>query len=79
MEYYYWIIAILRFIFFVGMFAIAMFVLLPKAVTFYSVWKKTGKMTYLSGAVAVLVIAFFFVAADFVMFIQAFMGSPCGK
>jgi uncharacterized protein YqgC (DUF456 family) len=64
---------VLRTVFFVGMFSIAILILLPKAASFYLQWKNTGKSKYLSGAAACLAVAVFFLVANLVMFVIPFI------
>jgi hypothetical protein len=59
---------------FVGFFLIAVYIFVPKAVKFGRIWKQTNKSTHLTNAVAASVGAFFFLAADFFIFIRAVIG-----
>jgi hypothetical protein len=53
---------------FIGTFLIAVLILIPKSVNCWNLWKETRKTVHLSGAVSTAVIAFFFLAADFLFF-----------
>ena len=55
----------------IGMFMLATGLFVPKAVTFWRLWKETGKIDFLSRSVAMAVVAFFCLSADFVIFIRA--------
>ncbi len=75
------IFGVIQILIFLGMFMTALYILLPKTISLYSRWKTTGRVTYLSAAGAAAVVAFFFLAADFVMFLKIFIngGLPCIK
>lgn len=58
----------------IGTFLLAVMVLIPKSVKSWSLWKKTGKDAQLSGAVATAVVAFFLLAANFIVFMKVVWG-----
>jgi hypothetical protein len=54
-----------------GVFVLSIGLFIPKAVTFWRLWKETGKMDFLSRSIAMAVVAFFCLSADFLIFIRA--------
>jgi hypothetical protein len=52
---------------------ISTWVLIPKAVSYYSQWKSTGKANFLSAASLCFAVAGLCLAADLVMFVSAFI------
>lgn len=58
----------------IGTFLIAVMFFVPQSVKKWGLWKKTGKDVHLSTAVAAGVVAFFFLAADFVIFMRMVLG-----
>ncbi|MDP1608232.1 MAG: hypothetical protein Q8L98_02830 [Chlamydiales bacterium] len=70
----YWTLSIAQLVVFLIAFLIPLYLCLPKAVSFYLLWKKTGKSIYLSASAASAVAGFFLLAAGFLMFIKAFTG-----
>jgi len=52
---------------------ISTWVLIPKAISYYSQWKNTGKANFLSAASLCFAVAGLCLAADLVMFISAFI------
>ncbi|HSX10577.1 MAG TPA: hypothetical protein VLF94_02535 [Chlamydiales bacterium] len=70
----YGIFSAMRSLVFIGTFLIAVLLLVPQAVKFWRLWKETGKPIHLSSAVGAGVIAFFFLAADFLGFMMAAAG-----
>lgn len=77
----YWTFSLTNIAIFLVMYILALCLFLPKAVTYYTLWKKAGKSIYLSASAACLVTAIFILAADFVMFIKVFVngGLSCIK
>jgi hypothetical protein len=61
----------IRSLLFIGTFLIAVLLLIPHTVKFWRLWKQTGKPIHLSSSVGAGIIAFFFIAADFLGFIMA--------
>jgi hypothetical protein len=55
-----WMFLIAQFAVFLFAFLMALYFLLPKAVFFYSLWKKTEKSVYLSASASLYIAAFFF-------------------
>jgi hypothetical protein len=55
------------------MFFASTWILIPKAVTYYSKWKSTGKSNFLSASSICFILAGLFLAADFAMFVSAFI------
>jgi len=64
----------MRSLVFISMFLIAVILLIPQSVKNWRLWKEKGKTVHLSGAVASGVIAFFLLAADFLIFMIAVAG-----
>jgi len=58
-------------------FFLGCFLLLPKAVSFYSSWKKTGKTVYLSGCASFWAGIFFLVVMNCLILIRLIFGG-CG-
>ena len=58
----------------IGSFLLAVMFLIPRSVKSWGLWKKTGKDAHLSGAVALGVVAFFLLAANFVTFMKVVLG-----
>ncbi len=69
----YWVFSLLKLTIFLGMFILALCLFLPKAVTYFTLWKKGGKPIYLSASAACLVTTIFLLAANFIMFIKVFI------
>ncbi len=67
----YWFLSFIESAIFIGMFLISIYLLIPKSLKFWHLWKKTDKMIYFCNAVASGVAAFFLLAADFLIFIKA--------
>ena len=70
----YWVTSLLGSVVFLGMFFLATFLFVPKAVKWWRLWHKTGKTIHLSNAIAVGAGAIFFLAGDMLMFLQAVGG-----
>lgn len=68
---FWWVLSLLETVVFIGVFSIAFYLLLPKAMTSWNLWQKTGKLIHLSNAGACASGCFFLVSALFVRFIQA--------
>lgn len=64
----YGVFSLVRSCLFIGIYLIAITLLIPQAVKFWRLWKKTEKPVHLSSAVGAGVLAFFFLAADFLGF-----------
>jgi len=78
-DWMWWIFRLGGLAIYIGMFVTAVTYLVPKAYASYVLWKTTSKPGHLSAAVTYAVVAFFFLSANFVIFIQAFIGRgiPC--
>lgn len=70
----YWFLSFIESAIFIGMFLISIYLLIPKSLKLWHLWKKTDKMIYFSNAIGTGVTAFFLLAADFLIFIKALMG-----
>jgi O-antigen ligase len=70
----YSVLSILESAVFIGFFLIAVYIFVPKAIKLGRLWKETNKTTHLTNAVAASVGAFFFLTADFLIFIRAVIG-----
>lgn len=68
MDYY--IISILKSLTFIGMFVIATYLCIPKAIISWELWKKTKKSVHLSNTVASIAAAFFFYSIDLAIIIK---------
>lgn len=66
-----WILSLMESALFLGMFFVSIYLLIPKSVHFWRLWKESGKTIHLSNAVASAVAAFFLLCANFLMFIKA--------
>ena len=55
---------------FIGLFLVAVYLLVPKPVEYYELWKKTGKSIHLSNFVASLFVLFLVFTANFLVFIR---------
>lgn len=66
---------LLRSLFFTMMFVLPIWVLIPKTVFYYSEWKRTGKSKFLSAASTCVILSGFCLAADFAMFVSAFVST----
>ncbi|HAB98718.1 MAG TPA: hypothetical protein DCE71_02720, partial [Parachlamydiales bacterium] len=66
---------ILRSLSFAVMFFLSTWILIPKAVFYYSQWKSTGKSKFLSAASACFAFAALCLATDLVMFVLTFIRS----
>jgi hypothetical protein len=58
----------------IGSFLLAVMLLVPKSVKSWKLWKKTEKEAHLSGSVALAVVAFFLLAANFAIFMKIVLG-----
>lgn len=67
----YWVISSIESVVFIGLFLIAIYLLIPKAVKHWQSWKKSGKSICLSNSIGCGVVAFFLLLADLLKFIQA--------
>lgn len=72
-----WVFNLFRISLLLGSFIIATYVVLPKAVKFFFLWKKTDKIIYLSSFVSLVVVMFFLLVAVFIMFIKSILGISC--
>lgn len=68
------LISALRSLLFIGMYLIAIYLLVPKGIKFWRLWKETGKTIHLSNAIGSAAGIFFLLAADFIIFIMAIGG-----
>lgn len=66
---------LIRGLFFTTMFVLPAWVLIPKAVFYYLEWKRTRKSKFLSAASTCIILSAFFLGADFMMFVSAFIRS----
>lgn len=69
----YRVFGLIEIVIFLGMFMMATYLLLPKAVIHFRLWKKTGKTIYLSSSFSGGIAILFLLTADFIMFIRIFM------
>lgn len=65
---------LIRGLFFAAMLFVSTWILIPKAVFYYSQWKRTGKSHFLSTACICFAVGGLFLAGTFAMFITAFIG-----
>lgn len=73
MDVYPFMFHIFQIVFFIGIFLAATRFLIPKSASFYTQWKSSGESKDLSSAVACLSVAIFFLVANLVMFLKAFI------
>jgi hypothetical protein len=59
---------------FIGIFLIAVYILIPKTAKFWRLWKETEKTIHLSNAIASGVVAFSLLFANFILFLRAVWG-----
>lgn len=59
---------------FIGMFLVAVYFFIPKAIKFWRLWEESKKAIFLSNCVTCGAGAFFLLSAAFLMFIQAVGG-----
>jgi len=67
----YRILSSLESVMFIGMFLVAIYLLIPNAVKFWRAWKTSGKLIQLSNSIASGIAAGFLLVADFLIFIRA--------
>jgi hypothetical protein len=58
----------------IGIFLLAVSFCVPRSVKSWKLWKENDKYVHLSNAVAAGIVAFFLLAANFVMFMKAVLG-----
>ena len=67
-------ISILKSAVFLGVFAIATYICVPKSIYFWELWTKTKKPIHLSNAVGNVMLAFFLYSADFMIMVMRLGG-----
>jgi hypothetical protein len=67
----YWVFASIKSVLFFGMFFVDIYLLIPKTVQAWRLWKKTGKSIYLSAAAAGGSVAFCVLLGNLLIFLQA--------
>lgn len=70
----YWLLNSVESVIFIGTFLIAIYLLVPKTVECWRLWKKSGKFIYLSNSVGAGVAATFLLIADLLIFLRAVGG-----
>lgn len=70
----YHLISVLKSVVFLGMFAIATYICIPKSIHFWELWKKTKKPIHLANTIGSAMLAFFLYSADFTLMIMRLGG-----
>jgi hypothetical protein len=67
-----WLLSLLESVTFIGVFIIAIYVMVPLTLKNWQTWKKTGKSSSLSNSIAAGTAAFFLLIADLLIFTRSF-------
>ena len=69
-----YIISILKSVTWLGVFAIATYLGVPKCIYFWNLWKKTNKSIHLSNAVGYAVLTLFLYSLDLMVMLESIRG-----
>lgn len=70
----YHIISVLKSFTWLGIFAMATYLFIPKGIQAWELWKKTKKPIHLSNAIGSMMLAFLAYSADFVIMVMKLVG-----
>lgn len=73
-DYVYHGISILKSVTWLGIWALATYLFIPKSLHAWELWKKTKKSIHLSNAIGSIVLAFLAYSADFVIMVMKLIG-----